>query len=139
MPNLRSATDFIRDVNPKNVSGTIKQALEIHKEMDKVNQFMNPKMFELVGKDNLIGMLRQVQNQFHITAIINTLIQKASAGGKDSRKMMDIANSLARNISEAASNIETFTQLSALNINDIQTHIDEAITIENKIDIIKNQ
>lgn len=138
MPNLRSAMDFIKEVNPKNVSGVIPQALEIQSEMKKVTQMMNPKMFELVGLQNLVGMLRQVQNQFHLTAIINELIKKAQLGGPNARKMMDIANSLTRNISIAASNIENLSQLTNLNITSIQHHINEAIKIEEKITNLVN-
>jgi hypothetical protein len=134
MPDLRSAMDFIKQVNPKNVSGVIPQALEIQTEMKKVTDVMNPKMFEMVGLQNLIGALRHIQNQFHLTGIINELISKALQGGPNARKMMNLANTLTRNSSNEASNMEQLTQIANLNISSIQNHLDEAVKIEQKIE-----
>lgn len=61
MPN-KSATDVIKKLNPKNISGTIPQALDLIKSLrDSVG---NPKMVDAVGLINLIGMLKHVQNTF---------------------------------------------------------------------------
>lgn len=61
MPN-KSTTDLIKKLNPKNISGTIPQALDLIRSLRDSKG--NPKMVDAVGLMNLIGMLKHVQNTF---------------------------------------------------------------------------
>ena len=58
----RSATETIKSLNPKNVSGTIPQGLDMIKQLQQVKG--NPKMIEAVGMQNLQGMFQFLQQLF---------------------------------------------------------------------------
>lgn len=59
----KSATDTIKKLSPKNVSGTIPQALDLIQELKKVKG--NPKMVDAVGQQNLMKMLQFLSNIFN--------------------------------------------------------------------------
>lgn len=63
--NLKSATKALKEVNPKNISGTIPQALEMVKELQEKAKKGNPKMVESVGIQNLVGALKFIKDKFH--------------------------------------------------------------------------
>lgn len=61
----KSATDQIKKLNPKNVSGTIPQALDLIKQLKNVGPGQNPKMPDAVGQQNLMGMLSFISQLFN--------------------------------------------------------------------------
>jgi len=60
----KSATQFIKGLNPKNLSGAIPQALDMILELKKVKGGLNPKMIQSVGPQNLFGALQFIQKIF---------------------------------------------------------------------------
>lgn len=61
----KSATDTIKSLNPKNVSGTIPQALDLVKQLKNVKPTDNPKMPQAVGAGNLSSMLSFISQLFN--------------------------------------------------------------------------
>lgn len=59
----KSATDTIKKLNPKNISGTIPQALDLIRSLRDSKG--NPTMAQAVGLMNLIGMLKFVSKKFN--------------------------------------------------------------------------
>lgn len=59
----KSATDTIKKLNPKNISGTIPQALDLIRSLRDSKG--NPTMAQAVGLANLIGMLKFVSSKFN--------------------------------------------------------------------------
>lgn len=60
----KNATDFIKKRNPKNISGTVKKALDMIQELQKIKGMMNPTMPESVGASNLAEAMAQVAKDF---------------------------------------------------------------------------
>lgn len=60
----KSATDTIKRLNPKNISGTIPQALDLIQNLEKIKFGQNPKIFNAVGASQLMGMLKFIQSVF---------------------------------------------------------------------------
>lgn len=58
----KSSTDRIKGLNPKNVSGTVPQGLDLIQQLQKVQG--NPNMIQAVGLQNLMGMLQFVAQKF---------------------------------------------------------------------------
>ena len=64
MPDLQSATKFIKQLNPQNKSGTIPQALDLLNNLKKHKPNENRKMPDAVGPKELMQMLQFVFNKF---------------------------------------------------------------------------
>lgn len=60
--SLKSATDRIKQLNPKNISGTIPQALDLIQNLQKSKG--NPAMIDAVGIGPLLSMLQFVSQKF---------------------------------------------------------------------------
>lgn len=60
--SMKSATDRIKQLNPKNISGTIPQALDLIQNLQKSKG--NPPMIQAVGVGPLMAMLQFVANKF---------------------------------------------------------------------------
>ena len=73
----KSATEYIKKVNPKNVSGTIPQALDLIENLKKVKKDMNPRMVSAVGGSQLMGMLKHINSLFKKKKKPVTVIQEA--------------------------------------------------------------
>lgn len=64
MPDIQSATKFIKALNPPNKSGSIPQSLDLLNNLKKIKATMNPKMPEAVGPKELVGALKHIFNLF---------------------------------------------------------------------------
>lgn len=60
----RDPTAYIKKRNPNNKSGTIKKALDMIQQLDKIKGMMNPTMPESVGASNLASAMSQVASDF---------------------------------------------------------------------------
>lgn len=60
----KDASKYIKKLSPKNVSGSIPQALDMVEQLKKVKKDMNPRMVQAVGGQNLMGMLKHIQGMF---------------------------------------------------------------------------
>lgn len=59
---LKSASETIKKLNPKNISGTIPQALDMVKQLQQVKG--NPKMIESIGGENLMAAFKHILELF---------------------------------------------------------------------------
>jgi hypothetical protein len=60
----KSATDTIKQLNPKNLSAVVPQSLDLLQTLKKVSPTDNPKMPQAVGQGNLMEMLSFIQQLF---------------------------------------------------------------------------
>lgn len=71
-----SATDTIKKLNPKNISGAVPQALDLVKNLKNIKG--NPLMALAVGPDQLIGMFKSILQNFNMININIDMINNAT-------------------------------------------------------------